>query len=501
MKPLEPQKRFSLLYVENDPVAFAHIAKVLSRLGYILHVAENGQEGLRLYQEMKPDLVITEGELPVLDGMEMIRQIKSVNPLAQIIVTAHPTDAVSLMAALDLGVQHYLPKPVDKDRLTAALEKCIENLRQDAELRQMRLLKAALEQGAMAVVITDAAGIIEYASPYYCELAGYSREEAVGQELTSVEAGNRFSDMYRSMSEAFNSGRSWKGEVPGRGTDGESYCKVLNVVPLRGTEGAVENFVGIAEDISLRKRTEEEIRKLNAELEYRMIQRNAALEASKKELDDFCDAVSHDMRGPLSRLQGFSNVLMEECGDHLDEQGKLYVERIGKTARELKQIIDALLNLSQLTRRGMVYQEVDLGAVARTVADGLQAASPDRSIEWVIAPGATVKGDAALLRIVLEQLFGNAFKCTARTLRPRIEFGVARSDSKVVYFVRDNGIGFEQKFAAKMFRPFQRIHSGEEFSGAGMGLASVQRIIQRHGGRIWVEGEVEKGATFYFTLS
>lgn len=501
MKPTDPQKRYSLLYVENDPIAFARIAKVLSRLGYILHVAENGQEGLRLYQEVKPELVITEVDLPVMDGMEMVRQIRELNPQAQIVVTAAADDSASLIAALELRVQQYLPKPVEGERLAAALDNCIENLRQDAESRQMRVLKSALEQGSMAVVITDAAGIIEYASPYYCELAGYSCDEAIGQELTSVEAGNRFSDLYRSMSEGFSNGKGWKGEVPGRGVDGESSWKVLNLVPLHDADGEVENFVGIAEDISLRKRTEEEIRKLNAELEYRMIQRNASLEASKKELDDFCDAVSHDMRGPLSRLQGFSNVLIEECGDHLDEQGKLYVERISKTARELKQIIDALLNLSQLTRRGMMYQEVDLGGLARTVADNLQATDPGRSMEWVIAPGATVKGDAALLKIVLEHLFGNAWKCTARQPRPRIEFGVARSDSKVVYFVRDNGIGFDPKFAAKLFRPFQRIHPGDEFSGAGLGLAAVQRIIQRHGGRVWVEGEVEKGATFYFTLS
>lgn len=501
MKPADPHKRYSLLYVENDPISFAHTAKVLSRLGYILHVAENGQEGLRLYREMNPDLVITEVDLPVMDGMEMVRRIRALNPQAQIVVTAPTDDAASLIAALELRVQQYLPKPVDDDRLAAALDGCIENLRQDAELKQMKLLKSALEQGSMAVVITDAAGIIEYASPYYCNLAGYSCDEAMGQELMSVEAGNRFSDLYRSMAEALGTGKAWKGEVPGPGSDGESSWKVLNLVPIRGSAGSVENFVGIAEDISLRKRTEEEIRKLNAELEYRMIQRNASLEASKKELDDFCDAVSHDMRGPLSRLQGFSNVLMEECGDHLDEQGRLYVERISKTARELKQIIDALLTLSQLTRRGMVYQEIDLGGLARNVADTMQATDPDRNVEWVIAPGATVKGDPTLLKIVLEHLFDNAWKCTVRAPKPRIEFGVARSDSKVVYFVRDNGIGFDQKFAAKLFRPFQRIHPGEEFSGAGLGLAAVQRIIQRHGGRVWVEGEVEKGATFYFTLS
>lgn len=499
------KNKYSILYVESDPVSFAQTAKALSKRGYILYVAENGEVGLRIYKEAKPDIVITEIALPVMDGLRMAREIKALNARAQIVVTTSRSDSDSLLNAIDIGITGYLLKPLDYGKLFVTLDRCAESIRGETELGEQiehaAMLSAALEQGPSAVVIADTSGTIEYVNAKFTEMTGYWPEEAVGRNMALLESGAPLPEAYGNLWDAINAGREWEGDLLNMSKEGKSYWERVKMSPLRNPAGTVVRFVKIGEDITDRKRMEEEIRKLNGELEYRVIQRSALLEASNKELDDFCDAVSHDLRGPLSRLQGFSHVLFEECASSLDPQGKLYIERINQTSRELKRIVDALLKLSQLTRRGITHQNVGLSGIARSVAEGLKNAEPERRVEFVIAPDVFVKGDAALLRVVLENLFGNAWKFTGKHQKARIEFGVARTDYKSVYFVRDDGAGFDMKYGNKLFKPFQRLHNPDEFPGEGLGLASVQRIIQRHGGRIWVEGEVEKGATFYFTLN
>lgn len=505
MRPGEQKHKYSVLFVESDPGSFTQVAKLLSRRGYILYVAENGQVGLRIYRDVKPDFVITEINLPVMNGLEMVRQIRTLNAKAQIIITTAHRDTDHLLNAIEIGISNYLLKPVDHNSLLAALDKCAENVKRERELQELTertaLLSSALDQSPTAIVITDTSGNIEYVNPKFTELTGYWPDEVIGQNVRILRSGKTPPEVYSNMWGTITAGREWEGEIQNKNKDGKLYWEQLRISPLRNPAGTVIKFIKVAEDITARKRTEEEIRKLNAELEYRVIQRNALLEASNKELDDFCDAVSHDLRGPLSRLQGFTNVLIDECADHLDGQGKLYVERISQTSRELKRIIDALLKLSQLTRRGIAHQNVDLSAIAHVVADGLKNSQPERRVDFVIAPDVNVKGDSGLLKVVLENLLDNAWKFTSKHQKARIEFGVARTDYKSVYFVRDDGAGFDMKYANKLFKPFQRIHSSDDFPGTGLGLASVQRIIQRHGGRIWVEGEVEKGATFYFTLN
>ncbi|KAF0215185.1 MAG: multi-sensor signal transduction histidine [Geobacteraceae bacterium] len=505
MKPGERKHKYSVLFVESDPGSFTQIAKLLSKRGYILYVAENGQVGLRIYKDVTPDIVITEIGLPFMNGLEMATQIRALNAKAQIILTTAHRDTDHFLDAINIGITAYLLKPVDTDSLFAALDKCMENVKAERELQELTertaLLSSALEQSPSAIAITDTSGNIEYVNPKFTELTGYWPDEVIGQNVRILKSGKTPPEVYSNMWGTITAGREWEGEIQNKNKDGKYYWEELKISPLRNLAGTVIKFIKVAEDVTGRKRTEDEIRKLNSELEYRVIQRNALLEASNKELDDFCDAVSHDLRGPLSRLQGFSHVLLEECAERLDVQGKLYVERINQTSRDLKRIIDALLKLSQLTRRGMAHQNVDLSGIAHAVADGLIKSQPERCVDFVIAPDVVVKGDSGLLKVVLENLLGNAWKFTSKHQRARIEFGVARTDNKSVYFVRDDGAGFDMKYANKLFKPFQRIHSSDEFSGTGLGLASVQRIIQRHGGRIWVEGEVEKGATFYFTVN
>ncbi len=235
--------------------------------------------------------------------------------------------------------------------------------------------------------------------------------------------------------------------------------------------------------------------------EQRVIQRTAELEAANKELEAFAYSVSHDLRAPLRSIDGFSLALLDDYADKVDAEGKDYLKRIRAASQRMAQLIDDILNLSRITRGELVREEVDLSALAHTVAAELQHSQPDRKVELVIRDGMVADGDHRLLQLVLENLIGNAWKYTSRAAAPRIEFGQADVDGKPTYFVRDNGAGFDMEYVTKLFLPFQRLHAPEEFPGIGIGLALVQRIIRRHGGTIWAEGAVERGATFYFRLA
>ena len=261
---------------------------------------------------------------------------------------------------------------------------------------------------------------------------------------------------------------------------------------------AVGVTVMVARNIN---RIEQQIRELNATLELRVARRTIELEAANKELESFSYSVSHDLRTPLRGIAGFTEALSRNHRSRLDAEGGKYLDRVLAAAERMGHLIDDLLNLSRVGRADLVRRPVDLSAMVRSIADNLQHTAPQRPVEWVIGAGITGEGDSRLLRIVLENLLGNAWKFTAKQPAARIEFGAAPGpDGRTACYVRDNGAGFDMNHAAKLFDPFQRMHSLNEFPGTGIGLATVKRIILRHGGQVWAEARIDAGATIHFTL-
>ena len=244
-----------------------------------------------------------------------------------------------------------------------------------------------------------------------------------------------------------------------------------------------------------------EIQELNGTLEHRVLDRTQALEEANRELEAFCYSVSHDLRAPLRSVEGFSKMLARDYADKpLDERGNDLMRRMSASTIRMGQLIDDLLNLSRISRGGVEPTLVDLSALASQVVEELIVQNPGRMVEVSIEPDLSVRGDARLLRVALENLFGNAWKFTRAREQPRLEFGQSDSPEGTAFFVRDNGVGFDMAHSAQLFVPFQRLHRDSEFEGTGIGLATVQRVIHSHGGRIWAESSPDGGATFYFTI-
>ena len=262
------------------------------------------------------------------------------------------------------------------------------------------------------------------------------------------------------------------------------------------------------------KEREDELRRYATDLEQRVadrtheleerhdaLRRNAAeLLVANEELDAFAYSVSHDLRAPLRSIDGFSHALLEDYAGQLDEAGRDALQRVRAAAQRMATLIDDLLKLARVTRAEMRKETVDLSAIARDIVTELQRATPERQVDFAVAPGLEGRGDPRLLRVALENLLRNSWKYTAKQPHPRVEFGSVEANGQRTFMVRDNGAGFDMKYADKLFGVFQRLHSAAEFEGTGVGLATVRRIIIRHGGRIWAEGAVDRGATFYFTL-
>jgi PAS domain S-box-containing protein len=330
-----------------------------------------------------------------------------------------------------------------------------------------------------------------------CEMLGYPREELTQltwSEMTYpddlAQDVSQFERLLRDEIEGYTMEKRFIRK------DGSLIFTNLAVGCVRRPDRTVNYVLAILEDITGRKQADNQIRRLNEQLATHA----QSLEQANKELEAFSYSVSHDLRAPLRSIDGFSQILLDEYQEKIDEQGKDYLRRVRFATQRMAQLIDDMLNLSRVSRGEMNIQEVNISRMVQEITDDLQGIQPERKVEFIIQEGIKVRGDGRLLRIVLENLIGNAWKFTSKHPAAVIEFGMQQQNERPVYFIRDNGAGFNMEYAQKLFGAFQRLHAASEFPGTGVGLATVQRVIHRHGGKVWAEGEVEKGATFYFTI-
>ena len=419
----------------------------------------------------------------------------------QTYVTSRPMSASGAIFGLHANGDEFpiesamsLSEVGEQKLFTAILRDLTERRRAEQTLRQQARL---FEQTYDAIIVWDWNGPITFWNHGAERLYGFSQREAVGRmghELLRTKFADGFEAFLRILEER----GSWEGELEHTTRDGNSIIVESRMVLVR----EAEHVYGLAinRDITARKRAEEEIRQLNAGLEQRVNERTAQLQVAVKEIEAFSYTVSHDLRAPLRAMDGYSRILLEDYGEKVDEEGRRSLKVVRSEAKRMGNLVDDLLAFSRLSRQPMVSSAVDMTALAKSVFESLAALERDRELQLTLRPLPAIQGELAMLRQVWVNLLSNAIKFTKGREMAQIEIGAETGAEEQIYFVKDNGAGFDMRFVGKLFGVFQRLHTDQEFPGTGVGLAIVQRVITRHGGRVWAEGKINEGATIYFAI-
>jgi PAS domain S-box-containing protein len=357
-----------------------------------------------------------------------------------------------------------------------------------------------IELASIMVVGLDHTGRVRAFNRTAESITGYSRADVERRNWFEIVAPARlYSQVEQEFRRLLEGGEASTFELPLLTAAGDERYIVWQNNPI-SESGKVVGTISFGVDITARRRMEDALRTVNEQLELRVEERTAELGAANRELETFAYSVSHDLRAPLRSIDGFTQALLEDYGATLDERGLDYCNRVRKAAGRMGHLIDDLLVLSRITRTEMRLEDVDLGAMANDIFALLQEREPQRRVRTHVQAGLRARGDVGLLRIMMENLLDNAWKYSRKTEEADIEVGARWDGTRQVFFVRDNGAGFDMALAGKLFAPFQRLHSAQDYAGIGIGLATVQRIVVRHGGRVSASAQVGKGATFEFVL-
>jgi len=457
--------RAEILIAEDSQTQAEQLHHYLSARGYTVTVARDGKQALAAALQNKPDMVITDVVMPEMDGYTLCKQIKSLPALKDIPVVlltslSRPQDIVK---GLECGADSFINKPYDAKYLFSRVEYILTNV----ELRKIERLHIGVQLhfcGQSHFITAEKQQILDLL------ISTYEGAVQINEELEIKQ---------RELEQA-------NGALEAR-------------VAERTVELARTNE-RLRLELAERKRAEDQINKLNEDLERRVAERTAQLATANSELEAFSYSVSHDLRAPLRHINGFAHTLIEEHGPHLKPDAQHQLKRIQEGAQKMARMIDDLLNLARLDRHSMALQMTSLNSLVENVLRDLEPETASRKIDWRIGSLPSINCDPGLIQQVFANLLSNAVKYTRRRERAVIEIDQTTIDAQLVLFVRDNGAGFDPKYSDKLFGTFQRLHSNQEFEGTGVGLATVQRIVRKHDGRVWAEAGINNGATFYFTL-
>jgi len=508
----------TILIVDDESQNRKLLEVLLGHEGYVTQSAASGEEALHSIARLIPDLILLDIMMPGMDGCQVARQLKAspaTSNIPIILVTAL-TDRGARLAGLDAGAEEFLTKPVDRAELKLRvrnllrLKECGDFLQRHSMLLEQQVqartadlqrFRTAMDATANAITLVNRTTMrFVDVNTTACNLLGYTREELlqIGPSQLGAAGLEQLGGIYDSL--IADHGAAELLETRLRRKDGSEVDVEIHRHAQRAGEDWI--IVGVLRDITERKQAQQEILRLHAELEERVRRRTAQLQAANEELEAFSYSVSHDLRTPLSVIGGFSGLLGKEIGANAaTERSTHYLSRIHAGVIQMGELIDSLLLLAQVSRTSMRWESIDLSAMAESIMSGLREREPDREALPDIQPGLVVQGDPHLLRQVMENLLGNAWKFCGGQTQSLITFRRSSGpDSETVYAVQDNGAGFDMAYSEKLFVAFERLHTVSEFAGTGIGLATVQKIITRHGGRIWAESAPGQGATFYFTL-
>jgi PAS domain S-box-containing protein len=466
--------------VVDDNADLRDYLSALLRPHYHVETAPDGLAALEAIQLRKPTLILSDVMMPRLDGLGLLRALRSdpeLRGIPVLLLSARAGEEATIEGLAALA-DDYLVKPFSARELLARVRAHVALARQREVFERFFMLSLDM------LCIAGVDGYFKRVSPAFAAL-GYAPEELLRRPMLDFIHPDDVAPTLAELEKLACNVPTLAFENRYRCKDGSYRWLAWNAAPdPSGT------LYAVARDVTDNRRAEAELREA----------RDAA-EAASRELEAFAYSVAHDLRAPLRSLDGFSLALLEDYHDRLDGEGRQYLTYLRESAQRMAELIDDLLALSRVTRSELHSEEVSLTALAHTTIGRLRQAHPERQVEVEIAAGLTVTGDSRLLAVMMENFLGNAWKFTGKRPRARIEVGATTTgDGRRAYFVRDDGAGFDMAFAHKLFGVFHRLHAAAEFEGTGIGLATAQRVIHRHGGRVWAKAEVDAGATFYFTL-